>query len=138
MEQSSIVETHAMQFKVLTNLVYDSKEVILVGDSKWNDIPACKFLRGNTLQAEISKLVTRLVRHFAKDERESGGPVHWNSMGPKLRKACQKAGGQKSSDTDWLQHIYEASNKMRFQYCMNSKKIYCCRFVPFKDPLVGI
>ena len=29
--------------------------------------------------------------------------------------------GENFSDTDWLQHIYEGSNKMRFQYCMNSK-----------------
>ena len=123
MEQSSIVETHATHFEIPTNPVYDSKEVILVGDSKWNDIPAYKFFRGNTLQAEISNMVVRLVHHVAEDERETDGAVHWISISPKLRKACQKAGGQKFSDTDWLQHIYEASNKMRFQYCMNSKKI---------------
>ena len=42
-------------------------------------------------------------------------------MCPKLRKAFQKSGGRKFSDTDWLQHIYEGSNKMRFQYRMNSR-----------------
>ena len=60
----------------------------------------------------------RLVRH--QDERETDGAVHRNSMGPKLRNAFQKSGGRKFSDTDWLQHIYQGSNKMRFQYCMNS------------------
>ena len=38
----------------------------------------------------------------------------------KLRKAFQKSGGRQYSDTDWLQHIYGGSDKMRFQYCMNS------------------
>ena len=80
------------------------------------------FSEETPLQAEISNMVVRLVHHIAEDERETDGAVHWISMSPKLRKACQKAGGQKFSDTDWLQHIHEASNKMRFQYCMNSKK----------------
>ena len=44
-------------------------------------------------------------------------------MGPKLRKAFQKAGGRKFSDSDWLQYIYEGSNKTRFQYCKNSKNV---------------
>ena len=42
-------------------------------------------------------------------------------MVPKLRKAFQKSGGRKFSDTDWLQHMHQGSNKMRFQWCMNSQ-----------------
>ena len=38
MEQSRIEETHATQFEIPTNPVYHSKEVILVGERKWNDI----------------------------------------------------------------------------------------------------
>ena len=106
MEQSSIEETHATQFEIQTR--------------KWDDIPGYKFFNGDSLQAEISKLV--MVRHYDQDERETDGAVHWNSMVPKLRKPFQKSGGRKFSDTDWLQHIYEGSNTMRFQYCMNSKK----------------
>ena len=63
----------------------------------------------------------RLVRRFNQDERETEGAVHWNAVVPSLRKAIQKSGWRKFSDTDWLQHIYEGSNKMRFQYCINSK-----------------
>ena len=80
----------------------------------------------------------RLGHHYDQDERKTGGAVHLNSMGPKLRNAFQKHGGRKFSDTDWLQHIYEGSNKMRFQYCMIFFKISYCVFVPFKDTLVGI
>ena len=79
----------------------------------------------------------RFVRHYDQDERETDGAAHWNSVGPKLRKAFQKFGGRKFSDTVWLQHICEGSNKMRFQYCMNSQILYCM-FAPLKDTLVGI
>ena len=100
MEQSSIEETHATQFEIQTNPVYHSKEVIPVEEGKWNDVLAYKKFKGNTLQAEITKLVMRLARRYGQDERETDGAVHWNSMGPKLRRAFQKAGGQKFSDSD--------------------------------------
>ena len=56
-----------------------------------------------------------------QDERETDGAVNWDSMVPQLLKAFQKSGERKFSDTHWLQHIYEGSNKMRFQYCTNSE-----------------
>ena len=40
-----------------------------------------------------------------------------------LRKAFQKDGGHKFSDSDWLQKIYKGSNKTRFQYCKNSRDV---------------
>ena len=123
MEQSSIEDTHAKQFEIRTNPVNKyAEEVILIEGRKWNDIPACQHLRGHIFEAEVSKLVMTLVRHYDQHERDTDGAVHWKSMDPKLRKAFQKAGGQKLSDSDWFQYIYEGSNKTRFQYCKNSKK----------------
>ena len=104
LEQSRIEETHATQFEIPTNPVYYAKEVVPFGERKW------------------SKLVVRVVRRYDQDERETHGAVHWNSVVPKLRKAFQKSGGRKFSDTDWPQYFFERSNKMRFQYCMNSNK----------------
>ena len=89
--------------------------VIHVEERKWNDIPAYKHFRGHTFEAQVSKLVMR---------RETDGAVNWNSTGPKLRKAFQKAGGQKFSDSDWLQYIYEGSNTTRFQCCKNSRNVF--------------
>ena len=63
----------------------------------------------------------KVRRHNDQNDRETDGAVHWNFMGPKLRKAFQKSGGRQFSDTDWLQHIYDGSNKMRFQYCTTSE-----------------
>ena len=100
-----------------------SKEVIPVGERKWNDILACQHFRGHTFEAEASKLVMRLVRRYDQDERETDGAVHWNSMGPNLRKAFEKAGGHKLSDPDWLQKMYKGSNKTRFRYCKNSRDV---------------
>ena len=77
----------------------------------------------NAVEAEVSKLVMRLVLHYDHDEREPYGAVHWKSMGPKLRQAFQKIGGHKLSDSDWLQHVYKGSNTTRFQYCKNSKDV---------------
>ena len=53
----------------------------------------------------------RLVRCSDQDERETDGAVRWNPVGPKLRKAFQKAGEQKFSDSDGLQYIYEGSEQ---------------------------
>ena len=114
------------------------KEVIVIGARKWNDILACESFKGDSLSAELSKLVMRLVRHDDQDEREPDGAVHWNSMVPNLRKAFRRSEGQEFSDNDWLQYIHAGSNKMRFRYCMNSKKNPYCIFMPFKDTLVEI
>ena len=51
----------------------------------------------------------RLVRHYDQAERETVGAVHRKSMGPKLRKALRKVGGQKFSGSDCLHHIYKAT-----------------------------
>ena len=87
MEQSSSEETHAKQFEIQTNPVYNySEEVIPVEERKWHDIPTYQFFKGHTFEAEVSKLVMRLVRLYDQDERETDGAVHWNSMCPTLRK----------------------------------------------------
>ena len=72
-----------------TDPVHFLKEEIPVGERKSNDIPACRSFNGESLSAEISKLVMRLVRRYDQDEREVDGAGHWNSMGPTLRNAFQ-------------------------------------------------
>ena len=121
---TSIEETHAKLLKNQTNPMYNcSESVIPVEERKWNDIPANQYLRGHTFEAEVSKLVMALARHYDQNERETDGSIHWKSMGPKLRKAFQKAGGQQLSDSDWLRHIYKGNNKTRFQFCKNSRDV---------------
>ena len=114
LEHSRIEETQATESKNLPNPVYDSQETILVGQRRWKNILACEAYKGDSLSAQTLELGMRLVRRYDPDERETEGAVHWNSMGPKLRKAFQKFGGRNLSDMDWLQYSYQGSNKMRF------------------------
>ena len=64
----------------------------------------------------------RLLRQYDQEELETDGAVHWNTINPKLLRAFGDKGARKFLDKDWLQHIYEESNKTRFEYCENSKK----------------
>ena len=61
------------------------------------------------------------MRHYDQDERETDGEVHKNTVNPKLLKDFEDKGARKFSDKEWLQHVYEGSNKTRFEYCENSK-----------------
>ena len=58
-------------------------------ETNWKDIVVCQSCYGNSRQAEISKLVMRMVRHYDLDEREPDGAILWNSMCPKLLNAFQ-------------------------------------------------
>ena len=49
----------------------------------------------------------KIGRHGDQHEQETYAAVHWKPMAPTLRKAFKKARGQKFSDSDRLQHIYE-------------------------------
>ena len=104
-----------------TDPVCYTKEEIRVGERKWNGFLPLRSFDGDSLKAEISELVMRVQCCDDQDEREMDGAVHWNSMDPKLRNAFQKYGGREFLDTDWLQHLFHGSSKMRFQYCVNSQ-----------------
>ena len=77
----------------------------------------------------------RLVRHVDLQERESHGAVHWTSIGPKLRYAFLKDGGDTFSDNEWIQNIWKESSKTRFQNCKNSCNDTFFIFMQFKDTL---
>ena len=55
LEQSRIEETHVTESKISMDPVYCSKEVIHVGERKWNDTAACESFKGDSLSAEMSK-----------------------------------------------------------------------------------
>ena len=112
LEQSRIEETRATQSKTSMVPVYYSKEVISVGERKWNDVPACESFKRDSLSAEISKLVMRFIHHYDQDERETDAAIHWNSIVPKLRKAFRSSAGQEFSNKVWRQHIHEGNTKI--------------------------
>ena len=63
-------------------------------------------------EAEVSKLVMRLLRHYDQNERETDGAVKCKSISPNLRQAFQKIGGHKFSDSGTM-----------FQHCKNSRDV---------------
>ena len=63
-EQSRIEETHATQVKIPTDPVYYTKEIILVRESKWNDIPACQSFNGDSLHGILIKMKENLTALF--------------------------------------------------------------------------
>ena len=67
----------SLKFRRIQCTVSYSKEDIPIEERKWNDIPAYKHFRGHTFEAEVSKLVRRLVRHLMIKTRETDGSVHW-------------------------------------------------------------
>ena len=80
-------------------------------------------------------MVTRLVRHYDQEERQSDAAVHWDTMRPKLLKAFAKQGARDfSEEEDWPRLIHEGSSKTRFECCEDSKNSLA--FEQFKDTLV--
>ena len=71
-----------------------------------------------------------------KMRRDADGAVHWITIGPKLTRAFGDRGTRYFSERDWLQHIYEGSNKTRFEYCENSKNSLMYIRVQITDTLV--
>ena len=61
-EQSLIEETHAQQSKILRIQCTLRMKLHLLEKRKWSENLACKSFGGDSLEAEISKLVMRLVR----------------------------------------------------------------------------
>ena len=96
-------------------------------ERKWNDIPAYKSFKRDSLPAEISKLVMRLVRHYDQDERETDGAV----LGILCFQNCEKHFTSPEDEIsrtriDFNTVFFEESNKMRFQYCMSSTNSLLC------------
>ena len=88
-------------------------------ERKWKVIPANSSY-GGSLSTAISRMVTRLVPRYDQYERQSDAALHWDTIRPKLLRAFADRGARYFSETDWLRHIDDGSNKTRFGYCEDS------------------
>ena len=93
-------ETYAPQgnketcVNILSNPPSDSlfkKTVVLTSKRKWITIDANP-LRGGDLSTQVSKMVTKIVRHHDQEEREQDGSYHWDTVRSVLLKAFAKYG----------------------------------------------
>ena len=64
-----------------------TKRTIFTTESKWIFIPANSSYERGSLSTAISQVVTRSVRHYDQEERQSDAAVHWDTIRPKLLKA---------------------------------------------------
>ena len=114
---------------------YRRKEVILVGIGKWNDSPACESSKRDSLQAEISKLVMRLVRRCDQHERETDCAVHWKLMGPKLRKNVLGGWRAKIFRIRIGSSMFAKEATKRGSSIARTQEMSSCTFVLVKDTL---
>ena len=88
--------------KTQSNPVNDlSEETIPNEGRKWNDILADRHFKGHTFEADVSKLVMKLVRHHDQNERETDGVVHWKSILQKKKLSRRPIGYSRYSRTHW-------------------------------------
>ena len=105
-EPNSTGATRANLSRIPSDPVCCTKGITPTNERKWKIILACPSFKGRSLSAAISKLVTRLVRHYDQEERETDGAVQWDMINPKLLRAFGHKGARKFSEENGLQiHI---------------------------------
>ena len=98
-----------------------TQRTILTTERKWKVILANSSY-GGALSVAVSKMVTRMVRHYDQDERQSDAALHWDTMRQVLLKAFAKHGAQNFSEKHWFR-LCEGSRKTRVECCEDAKKI---------------
>ena len=69
----------------------------------------------------VSKMVTRMVRHYDQDERQSAAARHWDTTRLVFMNAFAKRGARDFSDQQWIRLIQEGSSKTIIECCKDSK-----------------
>ena len=68
----------------------------------------------------VSMMVTKMLRHYDQDERQTDGSRHWDTIKPVLLKAFAQDGARDFEEGFWLHLIHEGSNKERIEYCKDN------------------
>ena len=79
---------------------FSQKESFLRTKEKWNVILAHSS-DGRDLATAVSKMVTRMVRHYDQDERQSDASMHWHTIRSVLVIAFAKHGAREFSEKFW-------------------------------------
>ena len=99
-----------------------TKRTIVTQKRKWITIPKCSRYSGWSLSSQLSRMVSKLLRHFDQDERQTDGAVHWDTTKPVLVKGLKEKGAEEFSESEWIDHKFKGSNKVRFECCETSQK----------------
>ena len=69
----------------------------------------------DTLKVAVSKMVTKMPRHYDQEERQTDGSRHWGTSRPILMKAFAREEARHFDGGCWLMLICEGNNKMRIE-----------------------
>ena len=97
-----------------------TQRTILTTERRWKVVPASPSY-GGAFSKAVSKMVTRRVRHYDQDERQSDAALHWDTTRPVLLKVFAKHGAREISEKHWFRLVCEGSSKTRVEYCEDSK-----------------
>ena len=73
----------------------------------------------------VSTMVTKMLRHYDQDERQTDGSRHWDTIRPVLSKAFAQESARDFDEGFWLHLIHEGSNKKRLEYCKDNNGSPC-------------
>ena len=112
---NSIKETSAnpLSNPIIGYLFKKKKTVIPKGERKLITVAANPSPRSG-LPTKVSKMVTKMVRHYDQDEREQDGSYHWETVKSLLLKEFAQERVKYFSDKYWIHLIHEGSSKTRF------------------------
>ena len=84
---TSIMEPYADTLSISPSQAsFFQRRTIPTTERKWKVIPANSSY-GTALPTAVSKMVTRMVRHYDQDKREPDAALHWDTTRPVLLKA---------------------------------------------------
>ena len=87
-----------------------TRRTIPTNEEKWITVRA-RSRYGGDLAVSISKTFTTMLRHFDREERQSDGARHWDSIKAILVRKFAHEGARDFSDGAWLQKMFEGSTK---------------------------
>ena len=118
--QTSIQETGADTLSVFASQAsLLTQRTIPTTEMKWKVI-STNSSYGGALPTAVSKMVTRMVRRYDQDERQSDAALHLDTIRPLLLKAFAKHGARDFSEKHWLRLVHQGSRKTRFENCEDS------------------
>ena len=100
------------------------KTVIPSSERKWITIDADPSPRGG-LPTKVSRMVTKMCRHYDQDEREEDGSYHWETVKSQLLRGFAQERAKEFPGKYWIHLIEQGSGKTRIEYCLDKKKSFC-------------
>ena len=90
-----------------------TKPVFLFIKEFGEDLPANAFSHRHTWDSQVSKFVSKLVRHEHSRKRETYGAIHWKFKSPKLKFKFRSDGGSNFTDRDWINFIWKRKQQKK-------------------------